>query len=132
MKKAIKQVYSDIKSRYTPPFIYISLQVNPNHIDVNIHPTKNQVHLLDEDKIISKLVNVLDQALSDIPKTAKTKKQKSQRPLPKEATIDHYFKKAAQTNTESSESNRINTPPPSPQVNPLKVIQIACTIPYIY
>lgn len=91
---------------------------------MNIHPAKSQVHLLDEDKIISKLVIVLDQALSDKPETAKIKTKKRDEPLVKEATLDHYFKRSAQRNTESS---CISTPPPvSDSVNLFKVIQSAC------
>jgi DNA mismatch repair protein MLH1 len=46
IKKEIKQVYNNIRIGYTPRFIYISLNVKPSDIDVNIHPTKNEAGLL--------------------------------------------------------------------------------------
>jgi DNA mismatch repair ATPase MutL len=124
-------VYSDLKSNYKPLFVYVSLQISPTDIDVNVHPTKNQVHLLDEDKIISKLAIVLDQALSDIPETSKMKKQRNKEPLPKEATIDYYFKKMTiQRNGESNKSSCIDIPPSSPKADPVKVIQFICILLY--
>jgi DNA mismatch repair protein MLH1 len=83
IKREVKQVYTNIRSNFKPRFVYLSLNVNPSHIDVNIHPTKNEVKLLDGDQIVEKITEVLGNALNEASFSATTKKQKnSPAPLP--------------------------------------------------
>lgn len=42
---------------------YSSLEIDPRSVDVNVHPTKREVHFLDEDSIIERVSDALQQAL---------------------------------------------------------------------
>ncbi|XP_012672471.1 DNA mismatch repair protein Mlh1 [Clupea harengus] len=52
LKKAIEVVYAAYLPKNTHPFLYLSLEIAPHNIDVNVHPTKHEVHFLHEDCII--------------------------------------------------------------------------------
>uniref|UniRef100_A0A8C9R8Z3 MutL homolog 1, colon cancer, nonpolyposis type 2 (E. coli) n=1 Tax=Scleropages formosus TaxID=113540 RepID=A0A8C9R8Z3_SCLFO len=52
LKKAIETVYSAYLPKNTHPFLYLSLEISPQNVDVNVHPTKHEVHFLHEDAII--------------------------------------------------------------------------------
>lgn len=52
IKKAIESTYSTFLPKGGHPFIYLSLEIDPQRVDVNVHPTKRQVNFLNEDEII--------------------------------------------------------------------------------
>ena len=52
VKKAIEQTYQLFLPKGGHPFVYLSLDIEPDRVDVNVHPTKREVHFLNEDEII--------------------------------------------------------------------------------
>lgn len=52
IKKAVEQTYSVFLPKGAKPFIYLSLEIDPARVDVNVHPTKREVNFLNEDEII--------------------------------------------------------------------------------
>ncbi|KAK6828585.1 MutL-like protein [Apiospora arundinis] len=52
IKKAIEQTYSTFLPKNGHPFVYLSLEIDPQRVDVNVHPTKREVNFLNEDEII--------------------------------------------------------------------------------
>ena len=66
IKKAMEQTYSSFLPKNGHGFIYLSLEIEPHRVDVNVHPTKKEVFFLDEDEVISMLVNELRERLSKV------------------------------------------------------------------
>ncbi|XXG98504.1 hypothetical protein Hte_004828 [Hypoxylon texense] len=52
IKKALEQTYSAFLPKNGHPFVYLSLEIDPQRVDVNVHPTKREVNFLNEDEII--------------------------------------------------------------------------------
>ncbi|RYP44726.1 hypothetical protein DL768_008831 [Monosporascus sp. mg162] len=52
IKKALEQTYSTFLPKSGHPFVYLSLEIDPQRVDVNVHPTKREVNFLNEDEII--------------------------------------------------------------------------------
>ncbi|KAJ3554935.1 hypothetical protein NM688_g2846 [Phlebia brevispora] len=65
IRKAVEAVYVGILPKGMSPFIYVSLQIDPHAVDVNVHPTKREVHFLDEEIIIQRVSDAIHDALID-------------------------------------------------------------------
>ncbi|KAG8239238.1 hypothetical protein J437_LFUL018910, partial [Ladona fulva] len=65
IRKIIAQVYGAYLPKGGYPFVYLSLEINPNNVDVNVHPTKHQVFFLHEEEIIGKIREALENRLAD-------------------------------------------------------------------
>ncbi|GAB6026799.1 DNA mismatch repair protein [Chamberlinius hualienensis] len=63
LKKAIDSIYSTYLPKHQFPFIYLSLEICPQNVDVNVHPTKEEVHFLNEGPIIESVQKVIEERL---------------------------------------------------------------------
>uniref|UniRef100_A0A8C7CSB1 DNA mismatch repair protein MLH1 n=1 Tax=Oncorhynchus kisutch TaxID=8019 RepID=A0A8C7CSB1_ONCKI len=63
LKKAIETVYAAYLPKNSHPFLYLSLEIAPHNIDVNVHPTKHEVHFLHEDCIIESVQKQIESKL---------------------------------------------------------------------
>ncbi|XP_077053047.1 DNA mismatch repair protein Mlh1 isoform X1 [Siphateles boraxobius] len=63
LKKAIETVYTAYLPKNTHPFLYLSLEIAPQNIDVNVHPTKHEVHFLHEDSITESIQKHIESKL---------------------------------------------------------------------
>jgi DNA mismatch repair protein MutL len=59
LKRALESVYLDMLPKGAKPFIYMSLELPGPHLDVNVHPTKQEVAFLHEDRLCDALVTAL-------------------------------------------------------------------------
>lgn len=60
----LEDVYSVYLPKKAHPWCYISLDINPQNIDVNVHPTKHEVRFLHEDAIVERIKFALDERLT--------------------------------------------------------------------
>ncbi|KAF5007460.1 hypothetical protein FDECE_6222 [Fusarium decemcellulare] len=66
IKKAIEQTYSNFLPKNGHPFVYLSLGIDPARVDVNVHPTKREVHFLNEDEIIQAICEHIESKLAAV------------------------------------------------------------------
>ncbi|KAL6948797.1 hypothetical protein ACO0QE_001270 [Hanseniaspora vineae] len=65
LKRAVYQIYANYLPRGAPrPFVYLSVFLKPDHIDVNVHPTKKEVGFLNEEEIVNFISDNLGELLS--------------------------------------------------------------------
>lgn len=55
IRKAVDETYAAFLPKNSHPFVYLSLEIDPQRVDVNVHPTKREVNFLNEDEIIRAL-----------------------------------------------------------------------------
>ena len=65
LRKAFEAFYTTVLPKHGHPFIYFSLLMDPEKIDVNVHPTKSEVFFLDDDEIVSIIIEELGKVLKD-------------------------------------------------------------------
>lgn len=63
IKNGIDHVFATFLPKGSHPFVYIGLELEPNNVDVNVHPTKHEVHFLHEDRIVEKIKQTFEEKL---------------------------------------------------------------------
>ncbi|XP_065156578.1 DNA mismatch repair protein Mlh1 [Atheta coriaria] len=63
LKRRIDQIYTTYLPKNAHPFVYLSLEIDPRNVDVNVHPTKHEVHFLNEDQIVDMIGVALEAKL---------------------------------------------------------------------
>ncbi|PVV05137.1 hypothetical protein BB560_000347 [Smittium megazygosporum] len=63
IRSSVEQLYSSTFPKSPKPFVYLSISIRPEYVDVNVHPTKKEVHFLNQDQIIIEVVNAIQQVL---------------------------------------------------------------------
>lgn len=66
IKKSVEQTYATFLPKGGHPFIYLSLEIEPQRVDVNVHPTKREVHFLNEDEIVAIICDEIRGSLSKV------------------------------------------------------------------
>lgn len=63
LKQSIDQVYATYLPKGSHPFLYVSLEIAASTVDVNVHPTKHEVHFLYEEEILTKISQEIEKKL---------------------------------------------------------------------
>lgn len=66
IKKAVEQAYSAFLPKGGKPFVYLSLEIDPARVDVNVHPTKREVNFLNEEEIVEMVCNEIRSRLGKV------------------------------------------------------------------
>ncbi|MGN1124920.1 MAG: DNA mismatch repair endonuclease MutL, partial [Candidatus Gastranaerophilaceae bacterium] len=64
-QKAIDTAYKNLTSKGKYPFVVLNLELPPNDVDVNVHPTKKEVRYKNTNQIFSFIYAGIDMALSN-------------------------------------------------------------------
>ncbi|QRV82138.1 DNA mismatch repair protein Mlh1 [Ceratobasidium sp. AG-Ba] len=64
IQRGIETVYTATLPKGAHPFIYLSLEIDPKHVDVNVHPTKREVHFMNEDIIVEAIADAIQAKLT--------------------------------------------------------------------
>lgn len=76
LKRAIQSVVNIFLPKHAMPFTYLSIELDPQNLDVNIHPTKREVRFLHEEEIIDAISELIHTAMSSVDKSRKFKTQR--------------------------------------------------------
>lgn len=109
IKKAIEQTYSLFLPKGGKPFVYLSLEIDPARVDVNVHPTKREVHFLNEDEIIEVVCNEIREKLALVD-TSRTFKTQTLLPGMAPITIADVSKESSNSPARGEESHPPKTP----------------------
>ncbi|MCO5588093.1 hypothetical protein L7F22_042048 [Adiantum nelumboides] len=64
LRRAVLALYSNILPKGYHPWVYLDLHIEEGNVDVNVHPTKREVHFLHEEDIIEEICTKMQDALT--------------------------------------------------------------------
>ncbi len=89
IQKAIIDAYSDFIFNSKYPFVILKIHVEYSLVDVNVHPSKREVRLSNEDKICDAINHMIkDKLLDKLPLTQAPSFQKEERIIPEEKMVN--------------------------------------------
>ncbi|KAI0293990.1 hypothetical protein BC826DRAFT_1013643 [Russula brevipes] len=122
IKKALEACYTAILPKDTSPFIYLSIQLDPTTVDVNVHPTKREVHFLEEEAITECIADAIQAKLAQSgERTFEYQTLLTGGIAAEGASAASKGKEKAHENNTGSDSAS-STPPPPPSAPPTKKI----------
>ncbi|PKU82004.1 DNA mismatch repair protein MLH1 [Dendrobium catenatum] len=63
LKRAIEVAYSATLTKASKPFVFMSIRVPSEHVDVNVHPTKREVSLLNQESLVNTIQDAIESKL---------------------------------------------------------------------
>ncbi|GAA6060191.1 hypothetical protein JCM10212_005192 [Sporobolomyces blumeae] len=93
LKRALEAFYGTLLPKGGYPFVYLSLSIEPSKIDVNTHPTKQEVRFEGEDEIVEAVCEALAKALES---QGESRSYKVQTLLPASGAARPYGKPSSQ------------------------------------
>ncbi|KAK6332401.1 DNA mismatch repair protein [Orbilia brochopaga] len=66
IRKSLESVYTAFLPKGSHPYFYLSIEIEPHRVDVNVHPTKREVNFLHEDEIIERISDSVQERLAAV------------------------------------------------------------------
>jgi DNA mismatch repair protein MLH1 len=118
IRKAIDATYSTFLPKGGHPFVYLSIDIEPQRVDVNVHPTKREVNFLHEDEIIERIVTAIQEQLAAVDtsrsyvltQTLLPGAQLNPRPPPSRTSTNAPFKPPTAAGPSSSSKQQLKRP----------------------
>ncbi|ORZ03903.1 histidine kinase-like ATPase [Syncephalastrum racemosum] len=117
VKKMIENVYAPLLPKGSHPFVYISLEINPRNVDVNVHPTKREVHFLNEEQLLDAVAEAMQEKLENAntsrtfytqtPSSKNVAEYRYVRTDSRARTLDTFLQSPSQRNTGSSNEDAL-------------------------
>lgn len=63
LRRVVEASYTAYLPKGAYPFVYLSLEIDANNVDINVHPTKSEVHFLNEAEVIDVVQKKVDACL---------------------------------------------------------------------
>lgn len=111
VKKAVEQAYQLFLPKGGHPFVYLDLEIDPARVDVNVHPTKREVHFLSEDEIIDMVCEEIRERLTEVD-TSRTFKTQTLIPTIGPGSISRQRSRPDDAEAEDSPTQQPRTPAP--------------------
>ena len=101
--KAIEDGYKDYTMQHKYPFVVLMLDIDPEKIDVNVHPTKMELRFMNQQQIYNLLYEAVFKGLRepelipevDVPEPKKDEAEEKpvKEPVPEERDLDYFMNK---------------------------------------
>ena len=65
LHKSLEVFYKDKLAKGSCPFVFLSIQVEPSFVDANIHPSKNEVRLINEQEVVAQITQEVESLLEN-------------------------------------------------------------------
>ncbi|HNB21773.1 MAG TPA: DNA mismatch repair endonuclease MutL [Candidatus Melainabacteria bacterium] len=85
--KALEYAYSDLIPRGRHPFAVIAIEIDPSHVDVNIHPTKKEIKYSQGNEVYLTVQRAIVTALRSVPRQEIDHALANSQPKPELATV---------------------------------------------
>ena len=121
ISKAIEDAYKDFTMQHKYPFVVLHIEIDGEHVDVNVHPTKMELRFNNQQEVYNSIYAAVDQGLHaeeliphvevDAPKTAAPRKQEGGAP-PAAQKKDNPVVLDRTTSTQPAPSAKKSVPAP--------------------
>lgn len=114
IKKAVEKTYAAFLPKGGHAFIYLSLQIDPKRVDVNVHPTKREVRFLNEEEIIDMVCDEIRLCLGRVDTSRTFMMQTllpgSKVPLIRPAAVEEHEDDSPNRGSESTQRHTVPKP----------------------
>jgi DNA mismatch repair protein MLH1 len=75
MKRRISGIYKEVLMKGQHPFVYLEMEIPGEGVDVNVHPSKKEVYVREEERILGRVVDHLEETLGQMRVTGMQEKR---------------------------------------------------------